>query len=291
MKTNKQKLIEEYLKEPLKKSDLVELFESTNYSSNRMSLANLDTSKIERHIYEVLRVVNDNSIEVESRYNSTKEIVLNEFVANKLYRHIGVNPFPKKMWQQDVRFTNRDLEGILYMIGYDRKTFNLIGELFGDNDVQELNWNPYFLKNGEKIYYQRDFVWSLNDKQLLIESIINGIEIGKILIRKRSFEWIEKQLKLGNSEVAFKDIVDGKQRLNAILGFVQNEFCDIRGDFYEDYSDNAKYKFMNFMGVSFGEMGEKSTDEDVKATFLGINFSGVQMSQEHLEYVKQINLK
>lgn len=288
---SKKELIEEYLKEPLKKGDMVNLYESKSYSSNRTLLENLDKSKIERHTYEVLRVVNDGAIEVESRYNSNKEIVLNEFVANKLHRHIGVNPFPKKMWQQDVRFTNRDLEGILYMIGYDRHTFNMRGELFGKIDVQELNWNPYFLKNGEKIYYQRDFVWSLNDKQLLIESIINGIEIGKILIRKRSFEWIEKQLKLGNLEVAFKDIVDGKQRLNAILGFVQNEFCDIRGYFYEDYSDNAKYKFMNFMGVSFGEMGEKCTDEDVKETFLGINYAGVQMSQEHLEYVKQINLK
>lgn len=289
---SKKELIEEYLQQPLKVGDKVELYESKNYSSNRTLLENLDKSKIERHIYEILRIPNNFSIEVESRYNSKKEIVLNEFVANKLYRHIGVNPFPSKMWQQDVRFTNRDLEGILFMTGYDRRTFNMRGELFGDINVQELNWNPYFLKNnGEKIYYQRDFVWLLNDKQLLIESIINGIEIGKILIRKRSFEWIENQLKLGNLEVAFKDIVDGKQRLNTILGFVQNEFCDIRGDFYKEYSDNAKYKFMSFMGVSFGEMGEKSTDEDVKATFLGINFAGVQMSQEHLEYVKQINLK
>jgi len=290
MKSTKE-LIEEYLQQPLKVGDKVELYESKNYSSNRTLLENLDKSKIERHTYEILRIPNNFSIEVESRYNSKKEIVLNEFVANKLYRHIGVNPFPSKMWQQDVRFTNRDLEGILYTIGYDRRTFNMRGELFGDIDVQELNWKPYFLKNNdEKIYYQRDFVWSLNDKQLLIESIINGIEIGKILIRKRSFEWIEKQLKLGNLEVAFKDIVDGKQRLNAILGFVKNEFCDIRGDFYKEYSDNAKYKFMSFMGVSFGEMGEKSTDEDVKATFLGVNFTGVPMSQDHIEFVKNISL-
>jgi len=48
---------------------------------------------------------------------------------------------------------------------------------------------------------------------------------------------------------------------------------------------------MSFMGITFGEMEENATDEDVKATFLGINFAGVQMSQEHLEYVKQINLK
>lgn len=38
------------------------------------------------------------------------------------------------------------------------------------------------------------------------------------------------------------------------------------------------------------KIGEKCKDEDVKRIFLNINFSGVQMSQEHIDFVKQINL-
>ena len=36
---------------------------------------------------------------------------------------------------------------------------------------------------------------------------------------------------------------------------------------------------MKFHGVSYGELGEDATDEDVKSVFLGINFTGVQMSK------------
>jgi hypothetical protein len=36
---------------------------------------------------------------------------------------------------------------------------------------------------------------------------------------------------------------------------------------------------------------ENATDEDVIATFLGVNFTGVPMSQEHIDYVKEIQKK
>lgn len=35
--------------------------------------------------------------------------------------------------------------------------------------------------------------------------------------------------------------------------------------------------------------GEKATDEDVIETFLMVNFTGKIMSQEHIDYVKEIS--
>lgn len=38
------------------------------------------------------------------------------------------------------------------------------------------------------------------------------------------------------------------------------------------------------------ELGEECSDEDAKAIFLNVNFTGVQMSQENIEFVKSVNL-
>jgi hypothetical protein len=55
--------------------------------------------------------------------------------------------------------------------------------------------------------YQRDSVWSLGDSQLLIDSILRGIPLPSIILT---------QMEGGNG----LQIVDGKQRLTAILRFI-----------------------------------------------------------------------
>ena len=40
--------------------------------------------------------------------------------------------------------------------------------------------------------------------------------------------------------MCFKDLVDGKQRLNAIVDFVQDKYTDSFGNYYSDLSE--KYK-------------------------------------------------
>ena len=89
--------------------------------------------------------------------------------------------------------------------------------------VNELNWNPYiYNRDNIKEYYQRPFCWTLEDNQLLIESIYNGIECGRILVRLRGWKFLENLSTTDETELAFKDIVDGKQRLNAIKSFMFN---------------------------------------------------------------------
>ncbi|PAQ02005.1 DUF262 domain-containing protein [Mesorhizobium mediterraneum] len=73
-----------------------------------------------------------------------------------------------------------------------------INELAGIAELGELDLNPS---------YQRDFVWSNADSQMLIESILRGIPLPSIILARVS-----------NSS-SFQ-IVDGKQRLTAILRFM-----------------------------------------------------------------------
>ena len=128
----------------------------------------------------------------------------------------------------------------------------------------------------------------MKDKQNLIESIYLGISCGSIIVREHRWKEIETEFKKGNYEICFFDIVDGKQRLNAIYEFIRGDFPDLHGNYYNDLSDHAQMEFGNSMCFNYTVMGENSTDEDVLSAFLGVNFTGVPQSTEHIEYVRGI---
>lgn len=59
--------------------------------------------------------------------------------------------------------------------------------------------------------YQRGFVWNSNQQKQLIDSVLQGIYIGQILIAKVD-------------AFAHFDIIDGQQRLKTISKFIENDF-------------------------------------------------------------------
>jgi len=275
MKKSKQELIEYFLKEDLKPGDWV-VVKGVSY----------DKHKTER--CDVISVDGDNII-VKSHSGGTKYTIKKDQIVEKDPYKVGYNPF--KQEHSRLRFIAFTLHSILHQIGFEKQSRSTRFETVDGSEIPELNWNPTMVgSDGKRIPYQRGFVWSLNDKQLLIESIYQNLDIGKIVIKKNSYEYVREQAKLGN-KVAFKDVVDGKQRLNALLGFVQDEFEDLHGNIFSNLSQQAQNKFFDFMGVAYGEMDENTTDEEIQQTFLKINFTGVQMSQEHIDYVKSIELK
>lgn len=204
---------------------------------------------------------------------------------------VGANPFVEVNWRNRLHVSNRSLESVLGLL------FPLTEFDTEDQDGQmrlmpELNWNPFIInKDGEKEYYQRDLCWKKKDKQLLIESIYNNLDCGMFVFRKRSFKFVQDQFLKGNYEAAFYDIVDGKQRLDAIRGFVTNEYPDLHGNYFSDLSEYARRKFEDFTSFCYAELDEDATDADVIRTFLNVNFTGVKMSKEHIDFVKEINTR
>ncbi len=79
----------------------------------------------------------------------------------------------------------------------------------------------------DKLYvnrrYQRKLVWTQEEKQKLIESILNRYPIPAILIAERE-------------EGGTYEIIDGLQRLHAIVSFIETSFPDLGGNFF-----NLKY--------------------------------------------------
>lgn len=192
---------------------------------------------------------------------------------------VGVDPFDSSF--DRISSINFTLESILYHL-FKEDRYDVEG-----TPIKASNDNPFVFVGGEKKYYQRPLCWTLKDKQLLLESIYNNVDCGKIVIRNRGWRELEELQKSGH-ELAWKDIVDGKQKLNAIKTFMENEYPDLNGNYYEDLSDQAQRKLTNHQLISYSELPENTKDEDVLKQFLRLNFAGVVQSEEHLNYIKSL---
>lgn len=74
--------------------------------------------------------------------------------------------------------------------------------------------------------YQRKLVWTVDEKEFLIDSILNNLPIPLIL--------------LAQTEDGKLEIIDGLQRLNAIMSFIENRFS-INGKYFDiEQSSRAK---------------------------------------------------
>lgn len=74
--------------------------------------------------------------------------------------------------------------------------------------------------------YQRKLVWTVDEKEFLIDSIINDLPIPLIL--------------LAQTEEGKLEIIDGLQRLNAIISFIENRFSVKKKYFDVKQSSRAK---------------------------------------------------
>lgn len=93
--------------------------------------------------------------------------------------------------------------------------------------------NHKFLVNRR---YQRKLVWSLEEKRAFIDSIEKGFPVPLILLAE-----------LINDGIQVYEIIDGMQRLNAIMGFIDGEF-DLNG-YYFNLETMAETKLLADKGI------------------------------------------
>ncbi len=270
--------IKEYLEVPVKVGDSVRVRGLGSQDKVSMSA----TTK-------VLKI--DKDLTITINHNRHEQKILKDDY-EKCTRNVGYNPMELKPWDSSMQTIKFGLESVLNRIGFNPYECTWNKETIHDTKILETNWNPHIVdNNGEKVYYQRDFCWTINEKRRLLDSIYNNIDIGKFIVRKRSYNYVLNAVKSRNyTDAHFVDIVDGKQRLKAITDFLLDRYDDNNGMKYSDFSLVAKRKFLNYLSLSYGEIGERASDKDVKNVFLGVNFEGVPMSIEHINFVKSINL-
>lgn len=249
------------------------------YKGNSVENAVVCDIDVDKQLYQVHRQ--------ESCYHYNK-IWLSRSQFTKCDYEIGANPFPKSMWRNKIQTKDYSLDSILSQCGvgiYTMKERYVINGV----EIPEVNFNPYVTdQSGKKHYYQRDYCWSIEDERNFIESIYHDINCGTIVVRRYAWGHLEKLIENGENEVAFKDIVDGKQRLHTLIRFVTDQFTDLHGNYFSDLSNQAQHKFENSQVLGFAEMSEDTTDGDVLESFLSVNFTGKPMSSEHISYVTEI---
>ncbi|CEK29995.1 hypothetical protein DUF262 [[Clostridium] sordellii] len=79
--------------------------------------------------------------------------------------------------------------------------------------------------------YQRKLIWTIEEKSAFINSIMNGYPVPLILLAEVNYD---------NSSVY--EIIDGMQRLNAIVSFIEGEFS-VDGEYF-DLESMAETKLM-----------------------------------------------
>jgi hypothetical protein len=112
-------------------------------------------------------------------------------------------------------------------------------------------------------YQRKGGIWTLEKKQLLIDSILNDYDIPKIYFHH--FERSEKA-KIGKSYA----IIDGKQRLETIWGFIDGDFC-LSNDF--EYQDNAGLKLA---GLSYIDLAKEYPKIKIKFDSFVLPIIGVK---------------
>ena len=149
---------------------------------------------------------------------------------------------------------------------------------FNNSTIESLIHTYYNFGINMNPDYQRDYVWAIEDKLLLIDSIFNNIDIGKIvLIHHSTSTWTE-------SGYGY-EILDGKQRLNALVEFYEDRFSYM-GKYYSDLSGMDKYTFKNHP-IDIGNI-EEFDKKVILKYFLMLNRTGKVMDQKHLDKVEQM---
>ncbi len=130
--------------------------------------------------------------------------------------------------------------------------------------------------------YQRDLVWTLEDKVKLIDSIFNDVEIGKFAFVLRSFE--EEQERGDNKHY---EILDGKQRLTALCEFYEDKF-EYKGKKYSEMNTYDQYYFNSFPVTVLEAKKEHMSLSNIYLYFLRLNTSGKPVEQKYLDNVQKL---
>lgn len=126
--------------------------------------------------------------------------------------------------------------------------------------------------------YQRGYVWDACDKELLINSIFNGIDIGRlVLARTPDSVYFDTYFS--------HEIVDGKQRLGAIIEYYENRF-PYKGKFFNDLGKSDQRFFLN-TSVQIADI-KKYDKRAIIEYFIKLNQTGKHMDPEHIKKIEDM---
>lgn len=152
------------------------------------------------------------------------------------------------------------------MKNFDTRTYN-ISDFVEWNSKEQLELSPRF---------QRKSVWTERAKSYLVDTVLRGKPIPKILITQ--------SLRDGKN---IRTVIDGQQRLRAILGYYAGDFAisrahnsELAGFRYENLTPEAQSEFLKYeIGV---DMLFDLSYEDTLDVFARLNTYSVKLNPQEL---------
>lgn len=252
--------------------------------------------KYNEHIYnnmfnsgEFLKTIDNFTIGDFIYIDPNKEAYINEFIEiNNEYYIIpnnyneGIdNPIPLYLISHKKR--NESSDNSIFKINKEKTIADIITKEVITSQVQflikfiaenQLDLNPI---------YQRDYVWSTKQKQSFITSLVQG----KTTIKPT---YLYNNVPINEP---MYEVLDGKQRINAVLSYMKNEFS-VNGFYYKDLSIKDTNKFLHlpveYTRIKYyhPQKGHTTMPLEYKIElFLQINEYGQRMSDNDLEKAKQ----
>lgn len=121
--------------------------------------------------------------------------------------------------------------------------------------------------------FQRGHVWTEEQQIAYVEYLLRGGEVGKVIIVNAP-GW-----KAG--KITKVEVVDGKQRLTAMVRFMTNEI-KVFGHFFRDYEDHLPFMLgFKWRVVDLTRLG-------ILELYLSLNGGGTQHTPEELERVREL---
>lgn len=170
----------------------------------------------------------------------------------------------KEITQENKNIAEEQIKEKQKQIDYDTKDYTI------EHIVRKFNEEELFIPP-----YQRNFVWSDKYRTAFIESILLGLPIPFMFF--------------GNCENGNYEIIDGAQRVQTLVAFVDNNFSlyelakleSLNGFSFSDLSEPQKKKFLNkSMRVIILE--EDTSDDIRQDLFHRINTCGVKANESEI---------
>lgn len=147
--------------------------------------------------------------------------------------------------------------------------------------------------------YQRDYVWSEEDKDSLIESIFDHVPIGSVLLHRHAGfnhpddHTLRKYKTLAGTEVEVEvcadytiSIIDGQQRLTTIVDFVMDK-RPFKGQYFSQLNIRDIRSFDDTPITYWLLKEEETTQKEIIKLFLQCN-RGVSQTSQHLAKVQSL---
>jgi hypothetical protein len=126
-------------------------------------------------------------------------------------------------------------------------------------------------------YQRTDRVWPVSAKSNLVDTILNGYPIPKLIL---------SQTTDFDTRKTRKEVVDGQQRTTAIVEFYENRYALTRGAFagrrFEELGDDAKTDFISYE-LSI-DLFTTASDEDIREVFRRINSYQVPLNKQETRH-------